>query len=47
MTSGYMSMRTILIDNAAVFTWELLRLGRRSFSDADKLIYFGRDLRQL
>ena len=43
MTSGYMLIAQILIDNAEVFTRGIAatRESFSSFSDADKLIYFG------
>jgi len=43
MTSGYMLIAQILIDNAEVFTRGIAatRESFASFSDADKLIYFG------
>jgi len=43
MTKGYLSVAQILIDNAEVFTRGIAatRESFSSFSDADKLIYFG------
>jgi hypothetical protein len=43
MTSGYIATAQILIDNAEVFTRGIAatRESFSSFSDADKLVYFG------